>query len=141
MVPNRRFLFILLRFGLDEPHGHADDPTYDIRLARIREPPNLAFRFRVRHCVQVATHDLAPATDEFPAKLEEEDRPVVFILPFGLHYLPLILVDLHDGTGPDDREHGTVRQSDKSVHAVAQIHVLEQANRNLAPDLAELRED
>ena len=74
------------------------------------------------------------------AQLHEVNRPVVLVLPFGLHDLPLILVDLHDGTRPDDRKHGSVAEAYESVYAVAKVHMLDQPDRNLSPNLPQFRE-
>jgi hypothetical protein len=49
----------------------------------------------------------------------------------------LILIDLHDRTGTDDGKHGSVGETYKSINAVAKVQVLNQANRNLAPNLSE----
>jgi len=79
----------------------------------------------VRNRVQIAVEHLAPTANEFPAQFHEIDRPVVFVLPFALHDLALILVDLH------------YRKTHESVNAMTKVKVLEQANRNLTPNLAQ----
>ena len=52
----------------------------------------------------------------------------------------LILIDLNNGARTDDRRHALVAYANKTVRAVPQIEMLNQANRNLSPDLHELRQ-
>src|SRR5882757_1777254 len=129
-----------LLFGFHKPHRNADDAPHNVRLPRIREAAHLAFRFRMGNRVQIAVEHLAPTANKVAAQLNEIDRPVVLILPFGRHNLTLILVDLYDRTGSDDGEHRSVRKAHESVNAVPQVQVLEQTNRHLAPNLAQFRE-
>jgi hypothetical protein len=94
----------------------------------------------VRNRVKIAVGHLAPTANELSAQFDEVDWPVVFVLPFALHDLTLILIDLHDRTGPDNGKHGSVAETDESVNAMAKVEVLEQANRNLSPYLAQFGE-
>src|SRR5262249_7344494 len=48
--------------------------------------------------------------------------------------------DLHDGTRPDYGKHGSVGKTYKAINATAEVHMLDQANRNLSPNLAQFRE-
>jgi len=130
--PNPRLLL-----GFHQSHRNADDPPHNVRVSRIRESPHFAFRLWVRNRVQIAVEHLAPTANEFSAQFHEVDWPVVFVLPFALHDLTLILIDLHDRTGPDNREHGSVGKAHEPVNAMAKVEVLEQANRNLTPYLAQ----
>jgi len=50
----------------------------------------------MRNSVQIAVEHLAPTANEFPSRFHEIDWPVVFVLPFSLHELALILVNLPD---------------------------------------------
>src|SRR5215467_7742011 len=79
----------------------------------------------------------APATDVLPAKFDKVDRPFVFVIPRHLLDFPLILVDLHNRPRPDDGVHRAIRHSDKSIHAIAEIKMLNQPVGNLTPDLPE----
>ena len=73
-----------------------------------------------------------------PSKFEKIDGPVVFVFPFDVQNLPLILIDLHNRTRADERRHSIVAHPHESVSAVSQIHLLNQSDRNLAPDIRQL---
>src|SRR5215471_8662150 len=94
----------------------------------------------MRYDRQISVSHLAPAADTLAPQLDKIDRPVVLVVPFRLHDFSLVLIDLNDRTWADDRKHGAVGESHEAVCSIAQIHVLEQPNRNLAPDPAELAE-
>jgi PAS domain S-box-containing protein len=52
----------------------------------------------------------------------------------------LVLIDLDDGAGPDDREQSPVRHPDEPINAILKIQVLDKAKGNLTPDLHEPRQ-
>jgi hypothetical protein len=52
----------------------------------------------------------------------------------------MVLVDLHNGAGPDDRKHPIFGKPDKSVGRVAKVEVLDQPDGNLSPYLSKLGE-
>src|SRR6266404_9799416 len=70
----------LCLFCFHKAHRDADHPAHNLRLARIRKTPNLAFRVRVRNRREVPVLHLAPAADVFASQLNEIDRPFVLVL-------------------------------------------------------------
>src|SRR5882757_3115125 len=94
----------------------------------------------MRNRREVTTADLAPAAQIGPAKFQKVDWPVVFVVPFDVENLSLILIDLHDRTRPDEGRHTIVAHAYEAVGSVSQIHLLNQSDGDLVPDIDQLRE-
>src|SRR5271168_2486169 len=123
--------------GLREGHGYADHSAHDFRLPRVRKTANFAFRKRVRDCRQVAIAQFAPTAQKFPPKLQEENGSVMLAFPVRWNDLALVLVDLDDGPWPNNRKHASIGTTNQAIHAIAEIQMLQEANRHFSPNLYE----
>lgn len=121
-------------------HGYSRDTAHDLGVARVNKPPDFTLRVRIRNSQQVAFANLTPTANVFPPQLDEVDRPFVLVLPFYRRYFLLACIDLHDRARPKDGVHREIRHSDQSVNALAEIEMLDQANRHLSPDFYEPRQ-
>jgi PAS domain S-box-containing protein len=95
----------------------------------------------VRNRRQVTIAQFTPAAEKAAPEFHEVDRAVVLVLPTARNYLGLVLIDLDDGTGPDDRKHSVVRHAHESVNSISQVQVLDQADGNFSPDFGESRQE
>ena len=92
----------------------------------------------MRYRREITTADLTPAAQIRPAQFQKVDGPVVFVLPFDVENLSLILIDLYDRAGPDKRRHAIVAHAYETVCPVSQIHLLNESNRDFTPDIGQL---
>src|SRR5712664_3192313 len=118
-------------------HGYAHNPAYNLRFPRIGKTAYLAFGIRMRNRRQVTLARFAPTANVFASQLYEIDWPLMLVLPCDRRYLSLILINLDNRPRPDDWVHREIRNTDKAVHAVAEIKMLKEANRNFSPNLNE----
>src|SRR5258708_27010827 len=112
-VPSRSGL---TPFG--KAHGYTQDSAHDLRFPRIGKASYLAFGIRMRNRGQVTLAHFAPAANILSPELYKIDWPLMFVLPFDRRDPSLILIDLHNRTGPDDRVHREVGDSNQAVHPI-----------------------
>src|SRR6266404_2034741 len=131
--PSGRAMAAFGRLLPHDSHRHSGHPAYDFSLRREVESANLLRRLWVRDDNQLTTVHLALTANIAIAELHEIDGTVKFSPPFLGADLPLAGVNLHQRARPDEGMESVVLQADVSVHRLALIQMLQQANGNLVP--------
>lgn len=121
-------------------HRHTRHTSDDFRFPRVDEAANLPFGIRIGKGQQHSLANLAPAADEFIAKLYEIDGTLKLVPPLCLCRFFLALVDLHDRSRPQQRIHREVGSADHAVRSVFQIQMLQCTNGDRSPDGSEPRQ-
>ena len=93
----------------------------------------------MRQKQQVPILQFAPGARIPIAQFHKIDRPVEFRPPALWLYFAHALIYLDEGTGPHKRIEREILKPDVAIQAVAQIQVLQQRDRNLAPDFHDAR--
>jgi hypothetical protein len=95
-----------LRLWARQLHGrNARHPTHHLSFTRVRKPSYFTLGARIGNRQERAFANFTPTANKFAAQFDEINWPVVFVLPFHLRRLRLILVNLYDRSGSQQRIH------------------------------------
>ena len=85
---------------------------------------NVLVGMRVGNYDQLTPVQLTPTANVTVSQFHEVDGTVKLRIPFLAADLSLICVNLHERTGPDEREECVILQPDITVHGLAQVQML-----------------
>ena len=123
-------------FRFIDLHGDTGHPSNDVRFLRVRELSCFPTGIRVGQEKQLVPFDLAPATRESRAELYEIDGTIKrpFRLWWSRFNFPLVYVDLHKRSWPQEGRQRVIGQTNEAVQTLLRIQVTSERKWHTSPN-------
>jgi len=124
---------------IGEPHCHGRHLPDDLGIGPILEFPHATWRKRVGEQKQLVVQEVTPGASIAVAQLHKINGAVEFGAPAKRLHLADAGIDLHEGTGAQQRVKREVLQPDVPILTVPDIQMLNQSDGDFSPELDHAR--